>query len=290
MSPITDSILIFSYFKGHGDGLHLAWSDDGLKWTPLNDDKILLKPETGIGKIMRDPCLAFGSDGLFHLVWTSGWHEKGIGYASSPDLFNWSPQQYLGVMMHEEHARNCWAPEIFYDETRQQFLIYWASSIPGRFPETDNTGDDGLNHRMYYVLTSDFKNFSDAKLFFDPGFNVIDATLVQEGSRYVMFMKNESLHPCEKNIRVSVSQNLFSGFNEISPPISGPYWAEGPAAIRFSDNWFVYFDKYKINEMGALRSADLKTWEDISQEVHFPKGAQHGSVCRIPLEKVRHLF
>src|SRR5688500_16652968 len=114
-----DEVLIFSYFKGHGDGLHLAYSDDGLRWRALNNDSVILKPEAGIEKIMRDPCIIRGHDDIFHMVWTSGWTEKGIGYASSRDLLNWSPQQYLPVMQHEENARNCWAPEIFYDEVRK---------------------------------------------------------------------------------------------------------------------------------------------------------------------------
>ena len=192
--------------------------------------------------------------------------------------------------MHEEQARNCWAPEIFYDEDQKLYLIYWATTIPGHFPYTDHTGDDRLNHRMYYVTTKDFKSFTDARLFFDPGFNVIDASVVRDGEQYVMFMKNESLHPCEKNIRVSVSEQLLGGFDVISRPISGRDWAEGPSAIRLNGHWLLYFDKYKINEMGALKSADLKTWEDISHEVRFPRGAQHGSVSRVPYAKVKHLF
>jgi hypothetical protein len=31
---------LFAYFKNDGeDGLHLAWSRDGLKWQPLNEDR-----------------------------------------------------------------------------------------------------------------------------------------------------------------------------------------------------------------------------------------------------------
>ena len=35
---------IFSYFCGQSDGLHLAVSDNGLKWTALNGNKSVLKP------------------------------------------------------------------------------------------------------------------------------------------------------------------------------------------------------------------------------------------------------
>jgi hypothetical protein len=290
MRSDRDLVYFFSYFKGHGDGLHLAWSADGFNWTALNNDKPFLYPETGPEKLMRDPFLLCADDGWFHLVWTAGWHGKGIGYASSADLINWSPQQFLGVMCHEPDARNCWAPEIFYNDIRMEYIIYWATSIPGRFPETDHTGDDGLNHRMYYATTRDFKTFGDTRLFFDPGFNVIDASLAKDGDRYLLFMKDERLNPCQKNIRFSISSELLSGFDTVSEPLTGSYWAEGPSAIKIDGKWIVYFDKYKLNKIGAVCSDDLSTWNDISDQVHFPHGAQHGSVSRIPFERVRHLL
>ena len=281
---------LFSYFKGHGDGLHLAWSRDGLLWTAMNDDQPIIRGEAGSEKIMRDPFLLPGRDGLFHLVWTAEWHGNGIGYASSPDLRRWSSQRFLPVMAHEKDTVNCWAPEIVFDDAAEQYVIIWASSIPGRFPRTDHTGDDGLNHRMYYTTTRDFRSFSRAELFFDGGFNVIDATVVKDADRYIMFMKDETLNPCQKNIRVAVSHHLFSGFESVSPPITGAYWAEGPTAVKIAGNWLVYFDKYKLNEMGAMRSPDLEQWEDISHLLHFPPGTQHGSVMQIPSQRVQHLL
>lgn len=289
MCAHREFIFLFSYFKGHGDGLHLAWSADGYTWTALNNDKPFLTPDTGPEKLMRDPFLLPARDQGFHLVWTAGWEGKGIGYASSTDLINWSSQQYLGVMRHEPDARNCWAPEIFYNDSGDEYIIYWATSIPGRFPETDHTGDDGLNHRMYCTTTKDFRSFSETKLFFDGGFNVIDATLVREGHRYLLFMKDETLNPCQKNIRVAIGEDVFR-FDSISPPITGPYWAEGPSAIRLNGEWIVYFDKYKLNRIGAVSSPDLKIWKDISDHVYFPPGAQHGSVVKIASERVKHLL
>lgn len=286
----ADSVLLYSYFKGHGDGLHLALSMDGYEWKALNNDRPFITPETGAEKLMRDPFVYPSDDGTFHLVWTAGWHGLGIGYASTQDFLSWSRQVWLGVMEHEQHALNCWAPEIFFDETRKNYIIYWASSIPGKFPETDHTGDNGLNHRMYCVLTRDFKSFSETRLFFDGGFNVIDATLVQDGDKYLLFMKDETLTPCKKNIRLSVGSKIFGGFKHISPPLTGAYWAEGPSAIKIGSTWVVYFDKYKENRIGAVSSNDLVHWQDISERVHFPQGAQHGSVFRIALKRIEHLL
>jgi hypothetical protein len=133
-----DKVFLFSYFKGNGeDGLHLAYSRDGLNFMALNNDKSFLTPVVGVSKLMRDPCIIQTDDGTFHMVWTAGWTERGIGYSSSKDLINWTEQKYFMVMEKEPAARNCWAPEISYDKKNKQFLIIWATTIPGRFPETE---------------------------------------------------------------------------------------------------------------------------------------------------------
>lgn len=284
------SVFLFSYFKGHGDGLHLAWSEDGFSWKALNKDQPFIAPEVGPERLMRDPFLCLGTDGIFHLVWTAGWRGRGIGYAFSRDLVNWSSQQFIEVMAPEADTQNCWAPEIFWDDVSASYIIFWASSIPGRFPATEGTGDEGLNHRMYYTRTFDFKTFSEPVLFFDPGFNVIDATVVKDVDRYLIFMKDETSRPCQKNIRLTITDRLFSKIEWVSAPISGAYWAEGPSAIKIAGNWFVYFDKYKLNRIGGVRSSDLLEWCDISDQLRFPEGAQHGSVARVPVARVEHLL
>src|SRR5690242_12946546 len=74
---------LFTYFTKNGeDGLHLAWSSDGYKWERLNEGKSYLAPKVGKSKLMRDPCVTRGPDGTFQMVWTSGWNENNIGYAS----------------------------------------------------------------------------------------------------------------------------------------------------------------------------------------------------------------
>ena len=286
----NDEAYLFSYFMGNGeDGIHLAYSYDGLKWEALNDNKSYLTPEVGSDKLMRDPCVISGPDGKFHMVWTVSWKEKGIGYASSGDLINWSEQKYIPVMEHEANARNCWAPEIFYDEASEQFMIFWSTTIPGRFPETEKTGDDKYNHRMYYVTTKDFIEFSKTKLFYNQGFNVIDGTLINENGKYVLFLKDETRHPAEKNIRIATSSELTKYYSIPTKPITGDYWAEGPTPLKIGEYWMVYFDKYRKHNMGAVRSKDLKNWEDISDQVKFPKGTRHGTVFTVQKEVIEKL-
>ncbi len=275
-------VYLFSFFKGNGeDGLHLATSEDGLNWTALNNNESFLAPEVGKDKLMRDPCIVKGGDNKFHMVWTVSWNEKGIGYANSTDLIHWSEQKYIPVMHHEPDARNCWAPELFYDEDTNEYLINWATTIPGRFPETDSLGDNGYNHRMYYTTTKDFIDFSDTKILYDKGFNVIDATIMKDDKSYIMFLKDESLLPkAEKNIRIATSNILTGNYSQASEPISIS-WVEGPTAIKKSNEWIIYFDMYTKHKMGAVVSSDLRKWTDISDKINFPKGTRHGTAFKV---------
>jgi hypothetical protein len=286
-----ENVYLFSFFRGNGeDGLHLAYSYDGLKWSALNNNDSFLKPAAGRDKLMRDPCIIKGPDGFFHMVWTVSWNEKGIGYAYSSDLINWSEQRYLPVMEHEPEARNCWAPEIFYDSSSQQYLIFWSTTIPGRFPDTEKAGDDKYNHRMYYTTTTDFTNFSKTALFYDQGFNVIDGSLVKEDNKYILFLKDETRYPPQKNLRVAMGNKLTGPYSKPSEPITGDYWAEGPTPVKIENYWMVYFDKYTEHKMGAVRSVDLNNWEDVSEEVEFPEGTRHGTVFKVSeleLEKLK---
>ncbi len=289
--PAGHEVLLFSYFHHPGrDGLRLAYSRDGLNWTPLNGGQPLLPPKAGLERLMRDPFILWGPDGLFRMVWTTGWNERCIGYAWSEDLIRWSEQREIWVMGHEPGALNCWAPEIFYDEPTGRYLIYWSTTIPGRFPETD--GQNGKNHRIYYTTTEDFEHFTEARLLYDGGFNVIDANIVRDGCFYVMFMKDETNTPFppQKNIRFAVSWRPEGPYGPASPPITGAYWAEGPSAIKLDGWWVVYFDKHREGKYGAVRSRDLRTWEDISDQVRFPPPARHGAIFSVPEEILERLL
>lgn len=292
-SQQNKEVYLFSYFMNNGeDGLHLAYSEDGLQWSALNDNQSFLTPTAGQDKLMRDPCIIRGGDGLFHMVWTVSWNEQGIGYAHSTDLINWSEQQYLPVMEHEPDARNCWAPEIYYDAPSQEYLIYWATTIPGRFPETDSTGDNGYNHRMYYTTSKDFKTFSETKLLFDQGFNVIDATIQHIQDEYIMFLKNEIRYPTpEKNLSIAKSKHLLGPYSQASPPITpAKVWVEGPSVIQTENGWVVYFDRYIEKRMGAIQSNDLVNWTDITESIHFPEGTRHGTVLKVEQSVVDKLM
>jgi len=280
----SKEVYLFSYFIGNGeDGLHLAYSYDGLHWAALNDGKPFLTPLLGKDRLMRDPSIWQAPDGTFHMVWTTGWWDRIIGYASSKDLINWSEQKEIPVMMHEPDARNSWAPELFYDKSSKLYYIFWASTIPGRHSEVaDTESERGLNHRQYYTTTKDFKTFADTRMFFNPDFSVIDAAVIKWKGEHIMFLKNENPNPPEKNIRYSKSKKMGENFPvSVSEPITGDYWAEGPSPLVIDDYLYVYFDKYRDRRYGAVRSKNGKEWEDVSDQVVFPRGTRHGTAFKV---------
>ncbi|TKC61429.1 glycosyl hydrolase [Pedobacter hiemivivus] len=282
---------VFAYFKGNGeDGLHLAYSEDAYNWKALKNDQSFLTPTVSKDKLMRDPCIIRGADGLFHMVWTVSWKDKGIGYASSKDLINWSEQQFIPVMAKKEGTRNTWAPEITYDPASKTYMIYWATTIVDKFPETASTTDNGYNHRMYFVTTKDFKTYSETKLLYDPGFNVIDASIVKDNSRFVMFLKDETREPAQKNLKIAFSHQLTGPYSAASAPITGNYWAEGPTVLKKGNDWLVYFDKYRDHKYGAILSSDLKNWKDVSDQIALPKGIRHGTILQVKQKELKKLL
>ncbi|MDD2299309.1 MAG: glycoside hydrolase family 43 protein [Fermentimonas sp.] len=281
---------IFSYFTDNGeDGLYMAYSTDGYHWKNLADTSFL-KPELSDDKLMRDPCIILGGDGNYHMVWTVSWTENGIGYSSSKDLIHWSEQQFIPVMQHEDNVRNCWAPEITYDALNDEYMIYWSSTITGRFYDESQSSEDNYNHRIYYVLTKDFKTYSETQLLYEPGFNVIDASIVYDNGNYIMFLKDETLVPPQKNIRVAYAEKLTGPYSNASSPITGDYWAEGPTSVKIDGEWLVYFDKYKEGSFGAVRSSDLKIWKDVSDQISLPDSIRHGSILEVPSSLVENIL
>lgn len=99
---------------------------------------------------------------------------------------HWDPEEAIGVLEQEPGARNAWAPEGVLDTGKKEWIIFWATTIPGRFPATDKDGDNGYNHRIYATRTKDWKTFTKSELFFDPGFSVIDSTMVHDGRRWIV--------------------------------------------------------------------------------------------------------
>ena len=295
---------LFSYFTRNGaDGLHLAWSADGTLWQPLNGGRPVLTPAVtgdGVGwqewdtraALMRDPSVLRGPDGMFHMVWTIAWTDKGIGVAHSRDLIHWSEQRRIPVMDHEPTALNAWAPDLFYDDATREFVIAWATSLPGRFPATDSmaqvTSKGRADHRLYYVTTTDFVTYSKARLLYDGGFAAIDGTIAKAGDRYVLVMKDETFFPERRYLRVAFAPHATGPYGPASPPFTDLH-TEGPSVLHTGGWWYVYYDEYTRGHYGAVRTKDFVTFEPYRDSLRTPRGIRHGSAFLAPMSVLRGL-
>jgi hypothetical protein len=288
-APTDDSVYLFSSFRDpDNDALHLAYSEDGYQWTALQGS--FLKPEVGQEKLIRDPSVCRTPDGTFHMVWTAGWAEKGLGYASSKDLLNWSPQKFLQVMDHEPTTMNAWAPEIRFDKESNNFLVYWASTIPGRYPG-DDLHPKKRNHRIYYTTTADFETLSPTKMLFNPGHSVIDAILMDMPTGGVAMVFKDERRPMLR-LRAAFAPRLLGPYENITEPFTAER-SEGPSALRIGEKWIVYYEDYQAQRYQAAETKDFKTWTDVSQRVSFPAGHKHGTAFMAPRDVLvglkRHL-
>lgn len=290
-APVAPAAYLATYFLANGeDGVYLASSTDGLTFEPLLEPNIpILAPRVGREKLTRDACLLLGPDRCWHMCWTTGWWERGFGLAHSADLIEWSEQAYIEPMKDEPEAINCWAPEICWDPAGAEYVFLWSTTVKGRFPQTEAAGDSGpggvkLNHRIYSTATADFASFAPASLYYDPGFNCIDASLLppaRAGEPWWLFLKDETRYPPSKNIRVLKLTDPRSAKGAPSSPITGNFWAEGPSAVRSGDITRVFFDRYSEDRFGAVETTDFESWRDISDKVRFPAGARHTTVVAV---------
>ena len=267
-----DIFVSTSFQEPATEGLRFIYSHDGIRWDSIQG--VFLRPEVGVQKVMRDPSIVAGPDGTFHLVWTSSWRgDQGFGYSSSKDLIHWTPQRLIATGM-DTTTVNTWAPELFYDDVKRQFMVVWASCVPGKFPDCQE--DHKNNHRLYYLTTKDFKTFSKPQLFYDPGFSAIDATLVKRNKNdYVMVVKDNS-RPM-RNIKVAFATSPYGPWSAASEPFTESF-TEGPSTAKIGDWYYIYYDSYQHKIYGAHRTKDFKTFQNQTGTVSFPVGHKHGTV------------
>ena len=297
-------------FTGHRepalDGLHFLYSYDGLKWDSIPGS--FLRPMIGNDKpyynyeaqktvkgkyypapMMRDPSIIQGPDGTFHLVWTLAWAgEKAFGYASSKDLINWSEQRKITVMA-DSVTNNVWAPELFYDDELEQFLIIWSSGIRKELrTEADNLGTNG-SHRMYYTTTKDFKTFAETKPYYDPGFNSIDGFLYKRAKNDYVFILKDNRKPEYSDLFCVFGKSPYGPFSNPTEKFA-PTYSEGACCYKVGDEYLIYFDVYRQTRYGAVSTKDFKTFTPIDNRIEVPIGQKHGTIFKVKESVLKRLL
>lgn len=279
----SEMFVYTSFHEPATEGLRFLTSKDGVHWDSIPGT--WLAPQVGKQRVMRDPSIQPTPDGTFHFVWTSSWKgDLGFGYASSKDLIHWSEEQFIPVMK-DTSTVNVWAPELFWDDTRKEMMIIWASCIPFKFEK--GIEDEYNNHRLYYTTTKDFKTFGETKLLIDPGFSCIDATLVKRGKKDYVIVLKDNTRP-ERDLKIATAKDPHGPWSKASEPFTETF-VEGPATVKVRNGWVIYYDRYKKYDFGASFTRDFKTFEDWSDFVSIPPLHKHGTIFKAPKKTVEKL-
>lgn len=294
------SVYLFTSFEEPSTaGMRYLYSLDGYKWDTLPG--IFLAPQVGNEgayvdaftgdsvmpkfapeqRCMRDPSIVRGADGLFHLVWTTQWSgSRGFGYAQSADLIHWSEQRVVDVMS-DTATNNVWAPELFYDDVEQQYLIIWSSAIhPDEYTDADRLGTNSC-HRMYYTTTKDFVTFAPAQRYYDPGFNSIDGYLLKRAEKDYVLVVKDNRKPGFSNLFCVFSDSPYGPFSNPSETFGRTY-SEGPCAVEMTDGeWLIYFDQYHPQQYGAVKTKDFRTFVSMQDSITVPETHKHGTIVKI---------
>jgi hypothetical protein len=186
-------------------------------------------------------------------------------------------QKEIPLMAAVEGTRNTWAPEIYWNAAKNKWLIVWSSVVDGKHE----------GNRIYSALTPDFEHFTTPAIFFDPGYEVIDATILREGSKYYLVFKDERKEPLKTLLQIASGPSLEGPWSGIGEPFTDS-WSEGPSAMKLGKEFIVYYDHYRDQKkMQAVRFTDLKHWSPT--EVSFPEGSKHGSFLTITKQEAARL-
>jgi hypothetical protein len=271
---------LFAASREDGEaGVYFAISKDGYQWTFVNDAKPVAR-RTEKDELMGDPFLQRAPDGSVRMVWTwsKGGVPAGIGYSSSFDLVHWVQHRKLALTASIPGALTSRAPAMYYDAAKKDWVILWTSSV---LPNATASPED----HIYATTTTDFKKFAPAKVFFDPGYSVADATLVNSGTlaqRYCLLFQDERTSPLDERIHMATGPSLEGPWQVSSGAISDA-WADAPAAIPVTGGLLVYYHHaHDAGDVyGAAFTADMEHWTDTSIKTMFPGGMRHGSFLPI---------
>ncbi|MFI5624594.1 family 43 glycosylhydrolase [Nocardioides sp. NPDC051685] len=310
----------FSYFTGNsieGEKIYFAASrgNDALTWDELDNGEPVLQSSMGeMG--LRDPFLIRSPEGdRFYLIATDlsigrngNWdraQRTGSRYLEvweSTDLKNWSEQRH--VLVSPETAGNTWAPEAYWDDDLQQFVVFWASKLYAE-DDPDHTGN--TYNRMLYATTRDFVTFSEAKIWQDIGASRIDSTVIREGETYYRFTKDEGAGTTgcsdiiqEKNDKLTEPDLVDSkawayqagciGKNAGTSAVEGPSIFKANEGDDSGSNYYLFVDEYGGRGYIPLGTDDLENpdWQ-VAGSYDLPASPRHGTVIPVTLAELDSL-
>lgn len=275
----TDYLFVYFPYPNQGtkdERIYFGVSEDGLHFTALNKEQFVLESRLGTHGL-RDPFVIRSHEGdKFYLIATdltvAGITQDGEKFPGqlwdknqvegsqkimvweSTDLVNWSEQRECKVAA--DNAGCTWAPEAYWDDELQQYVVFWASK----------TSDDNYGkQRVFYATTNDFYEFSEAQVWIEEAGSVIDTTVIKVGDYYYRYTKNEDGNTnqygtpskrvyCERSQSLTATQ--WELVHENSLPVSGGQ-IEGPCIFKINSD-----DVETAKQIAALKGIEM-TGDDI---------------------------
>ena len=304
---------LFAYFIGEGtkDGeqLYMAASNgnDPLHWNNLNSGKPVFTSHLG-EKGVRDPSIVRSPDGdKFYMIATDlninnngDWtRAQTTGSTSlliweSSDLTHWSNQRLVKVS--SDLAGNTWAPEAFYDKTTGEYVVFWASKI-----YSDAAKSGSPNERIMYAKTRDFYTFTEAQEYYNPGYSVIDTTMIENNGKIYRFTKDErdfnaATAPNGKMVFEESGDSIFGNFSMIKEGIGKGSIPAGEGPLVFKANgenkWYLFIDYFSGGGYKPFYTTDLASgiWTPVSSGYSLPTPTpRHGTVLPITAEELARI-
>ena len=288
-SAATYSGYVMAYFTespngiGSNYGLHLAVSTDSLNWTPLNQNNPVVTPTAGtLG--LRDPFIQRKQDGTFVVLATDlngtdfSQNNQFIHVWDSLDLRSFTGYRRLRMHTLTTHT---WAPESFWDPSRNQYGIIYSAR-------------NGSRDVIMVNYTTDFVTVSAPQVYFDPGFNVLDATVHVNGTTNFLYYKNLA----DGTIRGARSSSLNPGSFNAGTYTSaiGGQGTEAPIVVKAidRDQWWLWVDSYSpVNgKFIAFASTNVNNnaWTSMNRrDYNQPLNSKHATIQPITATELANL-
>ena len=292
---------LFVYFIGEqkdGEQIYFSVSKDGLHWNDLNREKPVLFSNIGTCGV-RDPFLVRNPHGKkIYLIATDLRIEAGNGWKAaqeegSRDLIVWETED----LVHWSRERACtigipeagcvWAPEAVFDREKNEFFVFFASSV--QYPD-----EQQRKQRIYGVYTKDFREFSEPFVYMERENHVIDTTILESGGRYYRVSKDETT----KRLILESADSLRGEFVQIdSKVLEQLEGVEGPEGYLLPDKktWCIIADQFAAGKgYLPMTTQDLSSGEfQILLPEQYDMGKtkkRHGGILEITDEEYDRLY
>lgn len=304
----TSGAYLFAYFRNdakstNGENIFYAVSKDGYNYESLNGGVPVANASQGTGH-SRDPYIMKAQDGAEYKYYmvatdantTNNYNNTGLHTWGSNDLIHWdelaNPQFATDKGGGSKTITNmCWAPEAIWDPVAEKYMVYFSSN------EADSAANE--SSKIWYSYTSDFKNFDEKQLLFDPGYGVIDADITPYGNGYVMMYKKEaSSGTAAKKVwytfktgkSPSNSDGEYDTANAKVFESATNTVAEGPQVFPISgtSSYGVLVDYFSSGGFGFSYTSDFESYSKISADNCSINHLNPSHGCIIPISDMEY--